>query len=147
VSEYLRFLRFYFVLLAIFTVGRFALGFSGEPYANAHQVFSIVILTVVASLHHAAFARRFKGYGLKRAIGLTATLAVVSQLVILVSTALSYLLGIETYFNAPQALNVPAPIPFGQAMLARAGGLVVNTAVNAILGALGWALGAALPKD
>jgi len=146
-SENLRFLRFYFILLAIFTVGRWALGFAGVPYANAHQVFSIVILTVVASAHHAAFARRFKGYSLVRAIGLTATLAVVSQLVILVSTALSYMLGIDTYFTAPRALNVETAIPFGQAMVARVGGLVVNTIINVIVGALGWAMGAALPRD
>jgi len=32
-------------------------------------------------------------------------------------------------------------------MLVRAGGLVVNTILNVIVGALGWAMGAALPQD
>jgi hypothetical protein len=31
-------------------------------------------------------------------------------------------------------------------MVARVGGLVVNTIVNGIVGALGWALGALLPE-
>jgi len=34
---------------------------------------------------------------------------------------------------------------FGAAMVARVGGLVVNTIVNGILGAVGWALGGLLP--
>jgi hypothetical protein len=37
------------------------------------------------------------------------------------------------------------PIPFLPAMGFRAVGLVVNTLLNGIAGALGWALGALLP--
>ncbi len=44
------------------------------------------------------------------------------------------------------ALNRQAePVGFGAAMGFRAGGLVVNTILNGIAGALGWALGGLLP--
>ena len=141
-----RLMRFYLWLLALFTAGRWALGFAGVDYAKAHQVFSIVTLSLIASAHHAAFARAFQGYGLKGAIGLGMTIGATAQIVIFVSTALSYGLGLETYFNAPQALNSPAALAFGAAMIARAGGLVANTITNGIAAAIGWAMGATLPR-
>ena len=146
-SENMKLLRFYFWLLGLFTVGRWALGFAGVEYAKAHQVFSIVTMALIASAHHAAFARAFAGYSLKRALVLGATIGVMSQLVIFFSTALSYLLGLETFFNAPQALNVPAAIGFGPAMVARAGGVVANTITNTVAAAIGFAMGGALPRS
>ena len=145
-SESLKLLRFFYLLLALFTIGRWGLGLGGAEYEKTHQVFSIVILALVASAHHAAFARRFRGYGVVAAMGLGAAIGIISQLVILLSTALSYGLGLETFFNHPRALNVEGAIPFGQAMGARVGGLVVNTIINAIAAAIGWLMGAVLPK-
>lgn len=146
-SANLRLLRFYFLLLGLFTVGRWALSLAGVEYSKAHQVFSIVTLALIASAHHAAFARAFRGYGFLRAVGLGATIGVVSQIVIFVSTALSYVLGMETFFNAPSALNSPVPLAMGAAMGARAAGLVVNTLLNSIAAALGYAMGGALPRS
>jgi len=145
-SEQVRFLRAFFWLLGIFTVGRWALGLAGARYEATHQVFSIVILAVLASVHHAAFARAFLGYRLKQAVMLGVWIGLSSQLVILVSTAASYLLGLDTFFNTPRALNAAEPVAFGAAMAARAGGLVVNTIINAVAAAIGYALGAALPR-
>jgi hypothetical protein len=145
--ENLRLLRFFFVLLGIFTIGRWAMGLSGVPYQDGHQVFSIVTLTAIASVHHAAFARRYYGYRLGAALGLVATLAVSAQLVILLSTFLSYLFGVESYFNHPRALNVAEAIPMAQAMTARGFGLVVNTVINVVVGALGYLMGALLPTS
>lgn len=145
-SDNFRLMKFFLWLLALFTVGRWALGLAGVDYSKAHQVFSIVTLSLIASAHHAAFARTFQGYGLKRAIGLGVMIGFVSQLVIFVSTALSYGLGLETYFNAPQALNSPTPLGFGAAMVARTGGLFANMVTNGIAAAIGWAMGAALPR-
>ena len=145
-SEQVRFLRAFFWLLGIFTVGRWALGLAGARYEATHQVFSIVILAVLASVHHAAFARAFLGYRLKQAAMLGVWIGLSSQLVILVSTAASYLLGLDTFFNTPRALNAAEPVAFGAAMAARAGGLVVNTIINALAAAIGYALGAALPS-
>ena len=73
-------------------------------------------------------------------------MAVVAQVVILLSTAASYVLGIASYFNHPMALNQPEAVALAQAMGIRAGGLVVNTLLNGIAGALGWALGRAPPR-
>ena len=146
-GDNLRFMRFYFWLLGLFTIGRFALGFAGVEYAKAHQVFSLVTLALIASAHHAAFARAFQGSDLKRALGLGATIGLTTQIVILVSTILSYALGLQTYFNAPQALNSPTALGFGAALGARAFGLVVNTILNTIAAAIGWAMGGALPSN
>ena len=74
------------------------------------------------------------------------TLAFVSQVVILLATALSYGLGLDTYFTHPTALNAPGPLPVAQAMLVRAQGLIGNTISSGIIGGLGWALGGLLPE-
>jgi hypothetical protein len=144
--EYLRLARLYLVVLAIFTVGRWIMGVRGFPYERGHHVFSIVIMTTLSCLYYAAFVRRWRGYPLFRAVGLVMTLALISQVVILTATALSYALGMDTYFNHPTALNVDAPLPLAQAMVVRVRGLVGNTISSGIIGGLGWALGGLLPE-
>lgn len=146
-SENLRLMRFYFWLLGLFTVGRWALGFAGVEYGKAHQVFSIVTLALIASAHHAAFARAFRGYGLWRAVGLGAAIGIVSQLVIIASTVLSYALNQQTFFNTPQALNSPTALGFAAAMGARAIGLLANTVTCSLAAAIGYAMGGALSRD
>jgi hypothetical protein len=146
VSENLRLIRFYLVLLAVFTVGRWGLGFGGADYDATHQIFSIVILTNISSAYYAFITRGFVGGGLKRALVLGALLGAVSQAVILVSTAVSYMAGMETFFNAPRALNVEEAIPFGQAMGARAITFVANVVTNVITAALGYAIAGVGPK-
>jgi hypothetical protein len=145
-SEHLRLLRFYFWLLAVFTLGRWGLSLGGVEYAKAHQVFSLVTLALIASAHHAAFARAFAGYDLKRALVLGALVGLSTQAAIFVSTGLSYILGLNTFFNTPAALNSPEPVAFGAAMGARAFGLVVNTILNTIAALIGYFMGGALPR-
>lgn len=145
--EYLRVARLYFLLLAIFTVGRWMQGVAGTPYERGHQVFSIVILTMLSSLYYGAFCRRWRGYRLAQAAVLGLLLGLTSQVVIFAATVLSYALGVETYFRAPRALNVDAPIGLGPAVVARLGGLVANSVFTSIAGALGWAMGGLLPDD
>jgi hypothetical protein len=72
-------------------------------------------------------------------------MAVVSQLVVFGSTAASYLLGISSYFNQPLAISGQPSRSGSRALGFRAVGLVVNTLINGIAGALGWALGGLLP--
>lgn len=103
-------------------------------------------LSLIASAHHAAFARAYLGYRLGKAAGLGATIGFVTQLVIFVSTALSYMLGLDTFWNAPAALNATTQPPFGDAMLARAGGVLANTITNTIAALIGYAMGGALPR-
>jgi len=147
IQEYTRLARPYFVMLAIVTVGRWLMGtMFAVPYEKGTSVLSIVTLTLFASIFSAAYARGWLGWRLPQAAGFAMFLALVSQVVILLSTAASYGLGISSYFSEPMALNRQAdPIGFGAAMGFRAGGLVVNTILNGIAGALGWALGGLLP--
>ena len=146
-NQNLRFLRLFFVLLAIFTVGRWAMSLAQVPYEKGHHVFSIVTLTFLSSAYYAAFARRWRGYGVLAAMGLAFTLAVVSQLAILISTAASDMFGLHTYFNHPTALNLNEAVSSGRALAIRGTGLVVNSVVNAVVGALGWLLGGVLPES
>jgi hypothetical protein len=145
-SEHMKLLRFYFWILSIFALGRWGLSLGGVDYAKAHQVFSLVTLALIASAHHAAFARAFAGYNLKRAVMLGALIGLSTQVVIFVSTALSYTLGLTTFFNTPAALNATEPVAFATAMGGRAFGLVVNTILNVIAASIGYALGGALPR-
>jgi len=145
-SENLRLIRFYLVLLAIFTLGRWGLSLGGADYNATHQVFSIVILTNISSAYYAFLTRGFVGGGLKRALVLGALLGAISQAVIFASTAVSYILGMDTFFNAPRALNVEQAIPFGQAMGARAITFVANVVTNLVTAALGYGIAAVGPK-
>jgi hypothetical protein len=123
------------------------MGVRGVEYAKGHHVFSLVALTSLACIFYAAFARKWLGIGIMRALGIGLTLAFFAQAVILLATGLSYALGVDTYFIHPTALNTEGPIPAGEAMVRRLGGLVVNTMFGAILAALGWVLGGVLPDS
>jgi hypothetical protein len=146
-QQFARVARPFLVLLAIFAAGRWLMGTAfAVPYEKGTWFFSIVQLTILASLFSSAYTRRWLGWGLGRAALFAMFLALCSQVVILLSTAASYLLGVASYFNHPTALNqAGAAVGFGDAMGIRMGGLVVNSLVNGIGGALGWALGGLLP--
>jgi hypothetical protein len=147
VREYTRLARPYFALLAFVTLGRWYLGSVKRlPYDQGTSFFSIVTLTLFASLLSAVFMRPWLGWRLSKAAGFAVFMAVVSQLVIWLSTAIAYGLDIPSYFSQPMALNRQVePIGFAAAMAFRAVGMVVNTILNGIAGALGWALGGLLP--
>ena len=140
----LKLMGFYFWILGLFTIGRWGVSFSGMSYAQATPIFSLVPLAVIASAHHAAFARVFQGYSLKDVAVLGALIGIVTQVIIFGSTALSYGLGLSTLWNAPTALNQTAAVPFAAAMVARAGGLVVNTILNVIAAVIGYFMGGSL---
>jgi len=145
-NEYTRLARPFFVMLGIVTVGRWLQGTAfGVPYEKGTHVFSIVTLCLFASLFSAVFTRAWLGWRLPRAAGFAMFMAVVAQVVILLSTVVSYAFGIPSYFSHPTALNQPEAVGLSQALLIRAGGLVVNTLLNGIAGSLGWALGGLLP--
>jgi hypothetical protein len=146
-AENLRLARLYFVILAIVAGGRWVMSFLGVPYAKGTDKLSIVIITLLSSVFYGAFCRRWRGLKLLPAVGLGATLGFSAQIVVFVSTLISYLFGLETYYNNPIALNQVAAVPLGTALLIRAGGLVANTLTAGIAGALGWAMGALLPES
>jgi hypothetical protein len=143
--DFARLARPYFVALGLVTAGRWVMSFR-VPYEEGTSVFSIVTLTLFASLFSAMFLRRWRGFRLGDAAAFAAFMALASQAVVWLSTAASYALDVPSYFSHPMALHrQPEPVGFLAAMGLRAGGLVVNSFLNAIAGALGWALGALLP--
>jgi len=145
-GEQLRLARPFLVLLGVTALGRWLYGVFDYPYAKGHHIFSIVTLTVFSCLYYGVFLRRWRSARLIQAISLGFTLGFAGQLVILVLTALSYALGMHTYFNNPIALNSTVPMDFAEAMLNRVGGLVGNSIFAGIASALGWALGGLLPE-
>jgi|SRR5438477_9182044 len=148
-KEYLSVARLYMIVLAIFTIGRLAVGFRGVPYEKGHAIFSLVTMSLMAATFHGAFCRRWRGYTVTQAMGLGATIAVLAQAVILVITVLSYALHLDTYFVNPRAILGPSgagPVGFGVALGSRVGGAVVNVAMCAVAAALGWIMGVTLPE-
>jgi len=145
-KEKLQFVRLPILLFVIFFVGRLvlgaALGVSKESYDISNRLFSMVILEVHVGLLWGAVGRRYQGYG----IGASITAVVVSQILIFAGTAFSYIAGVNTFFNFPEALNQQAAIGFGAAMAARTITLIVNCIIGAIAAAIGWALGGLVPK-
>ena len=133
-------IRFYLALLALFTVGRWGLGLGGADYSVTHQVFSIVILTNLSTAYYGWVVRGFVGGGIKRALVIGATLGAISQVVIFLSTAISYMAGMETFFNHPTALNATEAVTFGDAMVARCITFVANIVTNVITAALGYGI-------
>jgi hypothetical protein len=144
-AEYLRVARLYLVLLAIFTVARFAQGIMGVEYQKAHHVFSLFILTVMSSVFYAVFCRRWRGYGLGQAVVLGMLFGLTAQVVIFLATMLSYALGMQTFFNNPTALNQQQAVGAAQAVRIRLPGLVIFPIVNAVAATIGWGLGGLLP--
>lgn len=143
-NKHFRLMGFYFWILGLFTIGRWALSFTGMSYAQATPIFSLVPLALIASAHHAAFARAFQGYGVRDAVVLGAWIGFVTQIVVFGSTAISYGLGLSTLWNAPTALNTTEAVPAGAAMVARTVGLVVNTILNIIAALIGYAMGGSI---
>ena len=146
-AENLKLARLYLLMLAIVTVGRWSLGLRNVPYEQGTDKLSIVMMTLFASIFYAAFTRRWLGYRILQAVTLAMLLGFLGQVVVFLSTVASYALGIDTYFNHPKALNLEAAVGFAQAMGIRVGGLVANTILNGIAGALGWAMGGVLPSS
>src|SRR4029453_6207629 len=101
-AENLRLLRLFYLLLALFTIGRLAM--THVPYEKGHQVFSLVPLTALSSIYYAPFTRRFRGYRVLQPVGLGFLLALSAQIVIFSITAVSYPLGVSNSFTNPRAL-------------------------------------------
>jgi hypothetical protein len=150
VKEKLLFVRLPILLFVIFFIGRLALGaamgISKESYDISNRLFSMVILEVHVGLLWGAVGRRYRGYGIGDAITAVVLAVLASQILIFAGTAFSYIAGVDTFFNYPEALNQQAAIAFGAAMAARTITLVVNCIIGVVCGAIGWALGGLLPR-
>jgi hypothetical protein len=149
-KEKLQFVRLPILLFVIFFVGRLvlgaALGVSKESYDISNRLFSMVILEVHVGLLWGAAGRRYQGYGIGASITAVVLAVLVSQILIFAGTAFSYIAGVHTFFNFPEALNQQAAIGFGAAMAARTITLIVNCIIGAVSAAIGWVLGGLVPK-
>src|SRR5687768_13657179 len=108
----LRLARPFFLMLAIVVTGRWLQSLLGVQYEKGHHVFSIFILTTYSAVFYGVFARRWKSYRLLEAVVLGALMGFTAQVVILLSTVVSYSLDLQTFFNHPTALNQPEAVPF-----------------------------------
>ena len=144
------FARLPILLFVIFFAGRLALGagmgVSKASYDLANRLFSMVILQVHVGLLWGAVGRRYRGYGIGGSMMAVVLAVLASQILIFAGTAASYLVGLNTFFNFPEALNQQAAIGFGAAMAARTITFIANCVTGAITGAIGWALGGLLPR-
>ena len=145
-KEYFELAKFGLVIILIITAGRWIVSLSGVPYyPRGTAIFSIVLATTFLALAYGGFMRRGYGLSLLQSIVVVAMIAIFAQLLILISTAVSYMGGMETYFNYADALNAEMTPTFGEAMGARVGGLIVNTITAIIECALGYWIGGLLP--
>ena len=147
-AENWRLSRFYAILLLFVAIGRWVVGVRHIPYEVGTHMFSLVTFSLGASIFYGAFCRRWRRFRIHQAASLGLTLGLEAQILIVVATIASYALGIDSYFNNPTALNRDAtgPIGFAAAMGYRLFGLVANLILNALAGAVGWALGGLLPE-
>src|SRR5690349_20112601 len=131
--EKLDFDRLSIVLFIVFFVARLALGaalgVNKASYDLANRLFSMVILQVHVGLLWGAVGRRYRGYTIGGSVAAVVLAVLVSQILIFLGTAGSYLAGANTFFNYPEALNQQAAIALAPAMIARTITLVANCIV------------------
>ena len=145
-KDKISFIRLPLLLIVVFFAGRLAMGAAGASYDVANRVFSMVILQVHLALIWGALGRSVKHYRLVETVMAVVLIVFVSQALIFVGTAGSYLAGASTFFNYPEALNSATPLEFAPAMAARSVTLVANCIFGAILGAIGWFFGPLAPS-
>jgi hypothetical protein len=148
VKDKLAFARLPILLFVIFFVVRLAIGagmgVNKASFDIANRMVSMVILQVHVGLLWGA-AGRLRGYRIGGSVQTVAIAVLASQVLIVLGTAVSYVAGIDTLFNYPEALNQQVAVGFGAAMVARTITLIVNIIIGSILGAVGWALGGIVP--
>ena len=133
------------LLLLIFFLGKLILSMTGASYQTGVQVFSMVTLQIHLALIWPAVGRRYKGYGIGGAIQVGLMIVLVSQILIIIGTIVSYPMG-GTHVNFPTALNQEAPVDLVTAMGLRAGGLVANCVFGVVAAVIGWTMGGLIPS-
>ena len=146
----LRFVRLPHLFLLIWTVGRFTLGLAGLPYApRGNAVFSILALTIISCLYFGALSRNVGGYDWKGTVRVGVAIGFLAQLLIFVSTMVSYAGGLNTYFLHWDALNIPegSELSFPQILGVRLQGLFFGgVMMPALIAMLGRAMAGLAPR-
>jgi hypothetical protein len=149
-KEKFEFVRLPILLFVVFFAAKLAMGavhgVNTASYRASNQYFSMVILQVHVGLLWGAVGRRYRGYGVGGSMLAVLMAVLVSQLLIFTGTAVSYLAGLNTFFNFGEALNQPGQVvPFAAAMVARTITLIANCVAGVVFGGIGWLLGGLLP--
>ncbi len=148
-TQVIKFIRLPLFLLLLFAIGRFSLGLGGIPYApRGNAMFSILVLSLVSSFYFGALSSRVGGFKWTGTILVGVVIGFWAQLLIFSATLISFLGDFNTYFRHWDALNVPEGtiVPMGQAMGARAGGLLVGSILTMIAAAIGRVFGFLSPE-
>jgi hypothetical protein len=144
---YFRRVRFAIIFIGILVIGRLVLGATGVPYARGTNVFSIVTFSLFASLLFGGFSRAVWGFRPGQAMMLGVAIGLSGQILIFLATLLSYLAGVDTYFNNPVAITgSEGTVTLGQALVARLIGIAVNPILCSIAALIGWSLGRLIPE-
>lgn len=136
ISRILRFIRLPMLMILIFAIGRFYLGASGAAYTPRNNaIFSTVMLTIATLVYWGALSKRVGKFGWKGTLAIGVALGLWNQILIFLFTAISYMAGIETYYNNWDNLNIPegTTMPMGEALLTRRLGGLLFGAISGIL--------------
>ena len=131
-----RFVRMPMLLLVIWAVARFSLGLAGVPYApRGNAMFSVLGLTIISCLYYGALSKRIGGFDWKGTLLIGVVIGLFGQILIFLSTLISYLGGLNTYFVHWDALNVPegTVVPMTSAMLIRLQGMIFGTFLTPVV--------------
>lgn len=138
-STVLRYLRLPFVLLTIWALGRFVIGFFAEFSPRTNATFSVVVMTLITSLYFGAMSKSVGGLDWKGTALAGAAIGVWAQLLIIVFTVVSMAGGFNSYFVHWDALNVEqgTEITWGLAVGARVPGLFINAIISTLEACVG----------
>lgn len=146
-KERVQFVRLAWLLLLLFFIGKLVVNAAGGSYDLGNRLFAMVPMTVHLCLIWGAMTRAFRGQGAGSAFLTGATIAIFAQVLIFGATLVSYALDLSTPFNNPIAIvGEDRAVSFGEALGARAFGIVVNSILGGIGATIGWALGGLLPS-
>lgn len=146
-SQVLRFVRLPWLLVTIYALARFMVGLSDVPYApRGNAMFSVVGATIISCFFFGALSQR-AGFNWVGTALVGASIGVFAQLLIFVLTLISIAGNLEnSYFIHWDALNVPegTVVPMGQALGARAVGLIINSIIATVVALVGRVIGSKL---
>lgn len=146
-GEYMEIARFGFIIILIAAIGRWALSLAGVPYfPRGNIIFSLVVACYYLALCYGAMTPKLYGLSWLQTLVPVVMIILLAQIIIFVSTIISYSAGMETYFNHPEALGATEKISASAAYVERVKGLLGNLVTGVILTLIGQLLGKALPR-
>ena len=150
IKRVIEFILLPMLMLVIYATARFLLGVFGVPYApRGNAVFSVLGLAVISCVYYGALSKRVGGFGWGGTILTGYFIGLFAQILIFTATLLTFLLGLDTYYTHWDALNVPegTVVSMGDAMTARAVGLVFGPVLPTIAVVIGRLLSGLAPKS